>query len=107
MSWVGTSGDLGSTAEFLLRTPSEGRGTDNGGAYSSREADALLDAASATLDPGARLALLRKLEERVRADLPIIPLLRREDLYAAARGVSFGLRLDREIRGATLEVDRR
>jgi len=107
ISWVGTSGDLGSTAEFLLRTPSEGRGTDNGGNYSSREADALLDEASETLDPTARLATLRRLEERVRADVPVIPLLRREDLYGAATGVSFELRLDREIRGVSLVIDRR
>jgi len=106
LSWVGTSGDLGSTAEFLLRTPSEGRGTDNGGAYSSPETDALLDAASATLDPAARLALLRRIEERVRLDVPVIPLLRREDMYGTAAGVSFELRLDREIRGATLAVSR-
>jgi peptide/nickel transport system substrate-binding protein len=103
LSWVGTSGDLGSTAEFLLRTPSEGRGTDNGGNYSSPEADALIDEASATLDPAARLAILRRLEERVRADLPVIPLLRREDLYGVAKGISFELRLDREIRGVTME----
>lgn len=105
LSWVGTSGDLGSTAEFLLRTPSEGRGTDNGGNYSSPEADALIDEASATLDPEARLAILRRLEERVRKDLPVIPLLRREDRYGAAKGISFELRLDREIRGVTLVVD--
>ena len=103
---MGTSGDLGSTAEFLLRTPSEDRGTDNGGAYSSPETDALLDAASATLDPSARLALLRRIEERVRLDVPVIPLLRREDMYGTAAGVSFELRLDREIRGATLAVSR-
>ncbi|MBX7183951.1 MAG: hypothetical protein K1Y01_02300 [Vicinamibacteria bacterium] len=104
LSWVGTSGDFGSTAEFLLRTPSEGRGTDNGN-YSSPEADALIDEASSTLDPGARLAILRRLEERVRADVPVIPLLRREDLYGAARGLSFELRLDREIRGVTVVVE--
>ena len=104
LSWVGTSGDLGSTAEFLLRTPSEGRGTDNGGGYSSQETDALLDAAAATLDAEARLSLLRKVEERIRLDVPVIPLLRREDLYGVAAGVSFDLRLDREIRGATLVV---
>lgn len=105
LSWVGTSGDLGSTAEFLLRTPSEGRGTDNGGGYSSQETErALLDAAAATLDAEARLSLLRKVEERIRLDVPVIPLLRREDLYGVAAGVSFDLRLDREIRGATLVV---
>jgi peptide/nickel transport system substrate-binding protein len=104
LSWVGTSGDFGSTAEFLLRTPSHGRGTDNGGGYSSPEADALMDAASATLDLGARLDILRKLEERIRIDVPVIPLLRREDAYGVAAGVSFEPRLDREIRGATLIV---
>jgi peptide/nickel transport system substrate-binding protein len=107
ISWVGTSGDLGSTAEFILRTPSEDRGTDNGGAYSSHEADALMDAASATLDPAARLTILRRLEERVRADVPVIPLLRREDVYGAAASVSFELRLDREIRGVTMMGDRK
>jgi len=107
LSWVGTSGDFGSTAEFLLHTPVPGRGTDNGGGYSSPEADALIDAASATLDPAARLAILRQLEERVRDDVPVIPLLRREDAYGVAAEVSFEPRLDREIRGVSLVIDRR
>jgi len=107
LSWVGTSGDLGSTAEFLLHSPAAGRGTDNGGGYSSLETDALIDEASSTLDPAARLSILRKLEERVRADVPVIPLLRREDRYGARAGVSFQMRLDREIRGVTLRVDRK
>ena len=56
-------------------------------------------------DPAARLAILRRLGERVRADVPVIPLLRREDLYGAGKGVSFELRLDREIRGVTVVAD--
>lgn len=92
---------------LLRERPRQCLRADNGGAYSSREADALIDAASATLDPEARLMLLRRLGERVRADLPVIPLLRREDLYGAGAAVSFELRLDREIRGDTIVVDRK
>ena len=107
LPWVGTSGDFGSTAEFLLHTPADGRGTSNSGGYSSAEADHLIDEAAATLDPAVRLAVLKRLESRIRADVPVIPLLRQMDVYGVAEGIKFEPRLDREIRGATLVLSRK
>ena len=43
--------------------------------YANRDVDELLDRARETLDPGERTALLRDAEERVLADVPVLPLL--------------------------------
>jgi peptide/nickel transport system substrate-binding protein len=102
MPWIGTSGDFSSSAEYLLRTPGNGHGIDNGGMYSSKEVDGLLDRAQATVVAAQRQRLLRQAARKVHDDAPVVPLCRLSDLYAVSAGLAFEPRLDREIRGAEL-----
>jgi peptide/nickel transport system substrate-binding protein len=102
MPWIGTAGEFGSSAEYLLRTPGGGYGIDNGGLYSSPELDALLERVAGTFPPKRRLELLRQAARRVHDDVPVVPLHRRSDVYAVSEGLVFTPRLDREIRGAEI-----
>ncbi len=102
MPWISTSGDAGLSADYLLHTPGGGYGVDNGGGYSSPEVDRLLEAASRQLQADARRLLLHAMAVRVHADVPVVPLYRRTDLYATASGLSFVPRLDRQIRGSEI-----
>jgi peptide/nickel transport system substrate-binding protein len=102
MGWISTSGDAGSSAEYLLHTPGGAYGIDNGGGYSSPDVDRLLGEAARCLDSGERRLLLRRAFERVHEDVPVVPLYRATDIYAVAERLVFVPRLDREIRGAEL-----
>lgn len=102
MGWISTSGDAGSSAEYLLHTPGGAYGIDNGGGYSNPEFDRLLLEASRRLDSEERRMLLRRAFERIDEDVPVVPLYRQTDLYAVARNLEFVPRLDREIRGAEM-----
>jgi peptide/nickel transport system substrate-binding protein len=102
MAWISSAGDFSSSAEYLLRTPENGYGIDNGGLYSNPEVDALLERAVATPLPAQRLALLRQVARLVHDDVPVVPLYRRSDIYAVAADLAFEPRLDRDIRGAQI-----
>ncbi len=107
MPWIGTSGDAGSSYEYLLHTPAEkGLGIDNGGGYSNPQLDELLEAASQRLRPAERRAMLMSVASLVREDAPVVPLYRRLDVYAVARDLEFRPRLDREIHGADMRWSR-
>lgn len=105
--WVGTSGDFGITAEYLLRTPGAGLGSFNGGGYSNREVDDTLDAASRTLDPKRRSALLQEVGLKVHEDTAVLPLARLSDTYVLRDGLRFEPRLDRQVRGLDLSWSKR
>lgn len=98
MPWISTSADFGITADYLLHTRTEGYGQENGSGYSSLELDRLLDAASRTVKPGERRALLEAAAEQVHKDLPVVPIYRDTDLYALRAGLVFKPRLDRQVR---------
>jgi peptide/nickel transport system substrate-binding protein len=105
--WVGTSGDFGITAEYLLHTPGGGLGTFNGGGYSNPEVDLALEAAGRTLDAGRRSALLQEVGRRVHEEAAVVPLARLSDGYAVRDGLRFEPRLDRHVRGAALSWSER
>jgi len=106
LTWIGTAGDLGSTADYLLHSPTEVYGHYNGGGWSSPEADSLIESAGSTLHPGERLALLHRLAHLVREEAPVIPILRNRDRYAHRIGLRFRPRLDRRIYGTELSWGR-
>jgi peptide/nickel transport system substrate-binding protein len=104
--WISTSGDLAITAEYLLHTPQAARGAANGGGYTNPELDRLLDQASRTLDVQDRLNVLRRIAEVLARDVPLVPLVRYDDIYAVADGLEFRPRLDQQVRGADLSWTR-
>ncbi len=101
-----TSVSAGQTYDFLLRSPGQGFGSANASAYSNAELDALLAAAAREPDDAKRLVRLQRAAEIIRADLPLVPLYRQVNLYAARAGLAFEPRLDRTIRGAELSWTR-
>ncbi len=57
--------------------------------------DRALDAAIVEPAQYRRLALIQGVAEKIRDDLPILPLYRQWDLYAFAKDLDFSPRLDR------------
>jgi peptide/nickel transport system substrate-binding protein len=104
--WISNSGDLGITAEYLLHTPQGGRGSANGGGYANPELDGLLDEASRSLAVPVRLGVLHRVAQIVARDLPLVPLVRHDDVYAVAATLEFRPRLDKQVRGTDLAWSR-
>jgi peptide/nickel transport system substrate-binding protein len=102
LPWIGTSGDAGITAEYLLHTPRDGYGIDNGGGYSDPQVDHLLEEAGRQLLPTQRRPLLEALATRVFEEVPVVPLYQPLDVYAVRSTLEFQPRLDRAVRGAAL-----
>jgi peptide/nickel transport system substrate-binding protein len=102
MGWVASSGDAGLSYDFLLHSPGEGRGSQNGGGYASPEVDGLLDRAARTVDDSARKELLAAVAETVAADVPTIPLYRQTDLYVVSRDLDFEPTVLRSVYGARM-----
>jgi peptide/nickel transport system substrate-binding protein len=102
LSWIGTAGDLGSTADYLLQTRGDLYGHYNAGGWSDPEADRLIAEARSALDPLRRAQLLHELAGRVREQAPVIPILRNNDRYALRSELRFQPRLDRRILGVDL-----
>jgi peptide/nickel transport system substrate-binding protein len=102
LGWMSTSGDAGATYDFLVHSRGGGYGTQNAGGYTSPETDRQIEAASRCLDPHERLKILRGVAEKIRADMPFIPLYRQTDLYAVFADLEFEPRVDRRILGAQL-----
>jgi len=102
MAWNSEIGDGRLSYESLLYSSSGGRGRDNGGGYSDGGMDRLIRDSSRRTTPDERRLLLARLAAKVAMDVPIIPLLRTDDLYAVAEGLAFHPRLDRRIRAADI-----
>jgi peptide/nickel transport system substrate-binding protein len=102
LGWMSTSGDGGATYDFLFHSRGGGYGIQNAGGYANPEVDRLIEEASRCLDPRERLEILQGVAERIRADMPLIPLYRQTDLYGLFAELEFEPRVDRRIRGAHL-----
>ena len=97
-----TSVSAAHTYDYLLHSPRDGYGSSNAGGYSNPDLDALLATARREADDAKRLQALRRGAEIVRRDMPLVPLYRQFNLYAAAAGLDFQPRLDRTVRGVEL-----
>lgn len=102
MGWLSNSGDAGLSYEYLVHTPGNGFGQDNGGGYSNPAVDALLEQASGRLRSEQRKASLREAAELLQQEAPLVPLYRQTDVYGVAQGLQFRPRLDRRINAAAL-----
>ncbi|HLA78240.1 MAG TPA: ABC transporter substrate-binding protein [Vicinamibacteria bacterium] len=97
--WLNTTGDATVDYDYLVRTrAASGAGLLNAGGYSSPQVDALLDQAMVPGTPRDRRTPLLAVAERLREDLPLIPLYRQRDLYAFSSRLLFEPRPDRRIR---------
>jgi peptide/nickel transport system substrate-binding protein len=98
LSWVSDTGDGRVSYDYLLHSRSELFGVDNASGYSSKEMDDLIEAASRQTTPEGLDAVFERLARKVFEDVPLIPLLRQEDLYAFAPNLVYTPRLDRRLR---------
>lgn len=80
----------------LLNTPEPARqrGQLNRGGWSDPQFDALLDAASGTVDGAERLALLRQAVDRATAQIPVVPLHVQNAVWAMRRDLDYPVRPD-------------
>lgn len=106
VTWAAETGDASELLEALFHTPGNGLGHANRFGYSNREVDALVERAGATLDPVDRRDALWAAFALLRADLPAIPLVVRENLYGLRAGIEwtpgqYGRLLASDLRPAT------
>jgi peptide/nickel transport system substrate-binding protein len=97
LGWRNESGSAEESYFSLLHSRVRGAGAVNGVGYSNPEFDRLLEAASAEMDYGKGVELLRHATEIVNAELPIIPLYREKDLYAFSSNLLFETQLNPRI----------
>lgn len=89
LGWRNDSRSVQETYASLLHSPRDDLGGTNGGAFSSPELDALLDAAPAQLEVETRTETLKRATQIVDAEHPIVPLYRQKTLYAFASDLAF------------------
>ncbi len=104
LGYTNATGDASLSYEYLLHTPGNGYGLDNGGGYSNPELDGLLARALATRVPEESRALFSHMARLVYDDIPVVPLYRQDDLFAYSARIAFTPRLDRRIRVADVRV---
>jgi peptide/nickel transport system substrate-binding protein len=96
--WGAGTGDASDFFDALLHSPRNGYGKSNRFGYEDPEMDRLIELSDRTLDPAARHETLAKAQERLRDELPIVPLVLRYDLYALRRDLAWTPRPDRRVR---------
>jgi ABC-type transport system substrate-binding protein len=96
--WSSTTGDASGSYEPLLHSPVEGFGRFNRFAYSNPRLDQLIELSDQAQKPEERREPLTTAARIVQADLPILPLALRYDLYAGRKDLDWRPRLDRRIR---------
>jgi peptide/nickel transport system substrate-binding protein len=104
LGWISDLGDAVLSYEYLLHTPRDGFGVTNGGGYADARLDALVLSAGGRLTPRQRRERLAEAARLVREQVPLLPLYRQVDVYAAAAWLEFTPRLDRRVRLAALRV---
>jgi peptide/nickel transport system substrate-binding protein len=98
MGWLSDVGDSRVSYEDLLHSRTGGLGVYNGGAYADPEADRLIETAARTASVEGLDVLLDELDEKLAADVPVVPLFRQDDLYAVSPRLDWSPRLDRRVR---------
>jgi peptide/nickel transport system substrate-binding protein len=102
LGWMSTGGDGLVTYNYLLHSPRDGQGVDNGGGYSSSAVDNLLSDAKRRHRPEERREMLGRVARLVREDMPVVPLFRQTDLYGVRDRLVFEPRVDRRVRVRTM-----
>jgi peptide/nickel transport system substrate-binding protein len=105
VAWVCGTGEAGEFYDFCLHTPGTNLGLGNYGGYSSRRLDEIAYTHGEALDARERQALLQEAARITMTDLPVLPLVVEEDIYASSGQVHWHPRADGEIR--LLDVERR
>ncbi|MFI5183266.1 MAG: ABC transporter substrate-binding protein [Vicinamibacteria bacterium] len=100
--WAAATGDASETFGALLHSPREGYGRFNRFAYGTRRLDELIETSDRELRPRERQDLLARAAEVVQDEIPLVPLVLRDDLYAVRAGLEFHPRLDRRVRAFEL-----
>jgi peptide/nickel transport system substrate-binding protein len=100
--WAAATGDASGTFEALLHSPGEGFGRFNRFAYSNPRLDRLIESSDQEPRTKERQDLLAQAAEVVQDEIPLVPLVLRDDLYAVRAGLEFHPRLDRRVRAFEL-----
>ncbi len=96
LGWFDSSADSGGAFDFLIHTPDASRayGIGNGGGYSNKEVDRLIERSSEEMSPSNRGALLEKVMEQIMKDLPLIPLHIENNITATSSRIQWQPRSD-------------
>jgi peptide/nickel transport system substrate-binding protein len=96
--WASTTGDASGSFEPLIHSPGNGFGRFNRWSYVNPKLDRLIEQSAQALSPDERRDPLTMAAQIVQADMPIIPLVTRYDLYAIRKDLDWKPRLDRRVR---------
>jgi len=102
--WGAGTGDASDFFDALLHSPGAAYGRSNRFGYASEEMDRLIELSDRTLDPAARQETLTRAQRILRRDIPMLPLVLRNDLYALRKGLTWTPRPDRRIRAFDFRV---
>jgi peptide/nickel transport system substrate-binding protein len=81
-------------AQIATWNPQRGLGTANRGRYSNPAIDALIDKAMATMDDGAREAIVQDAMRMAMDDVPVIQLHLQKNIWATRKGLTYEARVD-------------
>ena len=96
--WQAATGDASGSFDPLLHSPGQGYGRFNRFAYANPALGALVELSDRIQGPKERGEILARAARIARDDLPVLPLVVRDDLYAARSGLAWTPRLDRRVR---------
>jgi peptide/nickel transport system substrate-binding protein len=96
--WQAATGDASGSFDPLLHSPGQGYGRFNRFAYANPALDSLIELSERIQDPKERGDVLARAARLARDDLPVLPLVVRDDLYAARPDLVWSPRLDRRVR---------
>ena len=92
-----TTGDASEFLDSSIHSPdaARGLGLENYSRFADPDTDAMLEAADRELDPGRRLQLLQRAQQRVLGLLPVLPLTVRSEFLGSSARVEVAPRFDR------------
>jgi peptide/nickel transport system substrate-binding protein len=96
--WQASTGDASGSFDPLLHSPGQGYGRFNHFAYSNPALDDLIELSDRIQAPKERGEILARAARLTRDDVPVLPLVVRDDLYAVGTGLDWSPRLDRRVR---------
>lgn len=93
------SNEAGDLFEDAIHTKTGGYGTTNRGGYSNTGVDTMIERATRLSDPEERLKLLQRIMATAMDDMPRVPLVIAEDIYAISDRVRWKPRVDLMVLG--------